>query len=275
MQNEYLFYIDDSGSRELDRRPGPDNGAPDWFGFGGLLVAKADKDLVDTAITEFKSRWPQIGTAPLRSYDIRNRKNGFKWLGSMDEADMQRFHTELSDLILSLPIVVLACVIDRPGYNKRYADRYGPRRWKLCKTAFSIVLERAAKFAVHHGSRLRIYVERCDPQTERQLKHYYEDLRTVGQPFNPTTSAKYAPLSPEVIRKTLFEYRVKTKASSLMQLADVVLFPTCKGGYEQSYRPYQELRNAGKLIDVHCTDKNGLQGIKYSCFDTVETQKPA
>ncbi len=275
MRKEYYFYIDDSGSRDPDRNPKAKESEPNWFAFGGVIVSADSKSIVDKAIEKFRAAWPQIGETPLRSYDVRNRKNGFNWLEMIEIDERNRFYGELTKLILSLPIVVLACVVDRPGYNHRYAQKYGPRRWRLCKTAFNIVVERAAKFAAHKDARLRVFVERSDRPTEGQLKQYYEEMRNTGLPFDQSRSAKYSPLGADAMRKTLFEFKVKTKSSLVMQLADLVLWPACKGGYESSYRAYQELVSAGKLIDCHCTAENGLQGIKYFCFDTSETQEPA
>ena len=127
-------------------------------------------------------------------------------------------------------------------------------------------MERAAKVAHHHGGRLRIFVERSDQKTEAQFKGYFDDMRRVGAPFNTTTSQKYAPLAAETLHATLLEFRTKTKSSALMQFADLVLWPVCQGGYDANHRAYTALVQAGKLIDVLCTEDNGLQGIKYSCF---------
>ena len=118
----------------------------------------------------------------------------------------------------------------------------------------------------HHGGRLRIFVERSDQKTEAQFKGYFDDMRRVGAPFNTTTSQKYAPLAAETLHATLLEFRTKTKSSALMQFADLVLWPVCQGGYDANHRAYTALVQAGKLIDVLCTEDNGLQGIKYSCF---------
>jgi hypothetical protein len=274
MPNELHFYIDDSGSRDPDRSP-KDKSFPDWFALGGVIVHADEKDHVDAAIIDFRASWPQIGDRPLRSYDIRNQTNGFNWLKALSEPERNRFYNELTDLILGLPITLLACVVDRPGYNARYYTEYGLRRWTLCRTAFSIVIERAAKLAIHRGARMRVYLERTDIPTETRFKQYYEELRKKAAPFDALRSAKYGPLDAASMHKTLFEFKVKTKESLLMQLADLVLWPMCKGGYDQSFRVYRQLAEAGKLMDFHCTAENSLQGIKYSCFPAVETQKPA
>lgn len=275
-KQEFLFYIDDSGSRDPDRKPRGDHHDPDWFALGGVLVDSKDKQQCDLAIAAFRNSWPQIGEQPLHSYDIRNKSAGFRWLEALQEDEAKRFFQGISDLVTSLPIVVAGCVVHRPGYNARYMEQYGQRRWKLCRTAFNIAVERGAKFAAHRDARLRVFVERTDRKTEAQFKKYFDELKGVGAPFDANRSSKYRPLSPEVLARTLYEFKVKTKASDLMQLADLCLWPICSGKYNSNNKAFAVLRDAGKLLDDHCTPENGLHGIKYSCFDAQasETQKP-
>jgi hypothetical protein len=54
----------------------------------------------------------------------------------------------------------------------------------------------------------------------------------------------------------------------MMQIADLVLYPMVKGGYDQSYRPYAKLIEAARIIDAELDpgDRPNL-GVKYSCFD--------
>lgn len=265
-KREFLLYIDDSGSRDPDRRPKDNKNAVDWFALGGVLVDAACKDECDQAISAFRQSWPQLNDKPLHSYDIRNMSGDFRWLAGLSNSDKHRFYQGISDLIVGLPVVVVGCVVHRPGYNARYLQQYGQRRWKLCKTAFSIVVERAAKFAAHHDGRLRVYVERTDRVTEGQLKGYYDHLKQNGSPFDGQRSAKYSPMQAQTLSKTLYEFKVKTKNSDLMQLADLCLFPVCIAKYKP-HISYEVLRTEGKLLDAHCTPENGLLGIKYSCFD--------
>lgn len=267
MHAEYHFYMDDSGSRDPDRNPNTDSTELNCFALGGLLIHSADVEVAKNAISAFRSRWGKMNDAPLRSYDIRNRTKGFRWLDSLLPERRNEFMNDLTELITSLPIHVLACVIDRAGYNKRYMKMYGERRWKLCRTAFNIAVERAAKVAIHDGVRLRVYVERSDKRTEQQFRTYFDELRDTGPPFSAATSEKYRPLIPGQLHKTLFEFRVKTKESLLMQLADLVLWPVCRGRYDKNDRAYAALVKAEKLLDARCTEENGLLGIKYSCFD--------
>jgi len=132
---EILLYMDESGSRDPDRHPREQADSPDWFGIGGVLVKATDKAGIETAMDDFRLRWPQMGEHPFRSYDIRNKTGRFRWLSQIDETSLTAFYDDLSAMIASLPIVVTGCVIHRPGYNERYLEQYGIRRGKFCKTA--------------------------------------------------------------------------------------------------------------------------------------------
>lgn len=259
--------MDDSGSRDPDKHPKPESQEPNWFALGGVLIDAADKDACDSAIVKFRESWPSIGESPLHSYEIRNKSLGFRWLNTLPEEELNRFYSEISDLVTSLPIIVAGCVVHRPGYNNKYMQQYGQRRWKLCRTAFSIAVERAAKYAAHHQGRLRVFVERTDKKTEAQFRGYYDHLKESGPPFDEGRSSKYSPLQSDALASTLYEFAVKTKKSDLMQLADLCLWPICTGGYNHANKAYAVLQKAGKLLDHHCTQDNGLLGIKYSCFD--------
>jgi hypothetical protein len=263
------FYMDDSGSRHPSKKATKEPPDHDWFALGGILINESCVDDSKAIIDEFLLRWPVIGGAPLHSYDIRQHKQDFKWLTELDRTQKALFFRDLSELIMSLQIVVMACVIDRPGYNKRYDQVYGHARWQLCKSAFTIAVERAAKYALHREQRLRVYVERSDKKTEAVLRSYYDELKCNGHPFDMTTSAIHRPLSKEEFSRTLMEFAVKHKASRLMQIADLVLWPVCKGGYVPEARAYQALKEGGKLLDALCREDNQLRGIKYYCFDNL------
>jgi hypothetical protein len=238
----------------------------DWFGLGGVIVREEDISIIDARVLEFRARWPHP-SAPLHSSEIRSKKDGFDWLKWASSAKRNRFHSELTDLMCSLPIIVHATVVDRPGYNKKYLEEYGPRRWSLCRTAFKIAVERAAKFARAEGARLRVFVEQSDKPNEKRLKGYFNALRQDGAPFNQETSAKYGPLQATELKETLLEFGVKTKASITMQVADLALWPVCHGKYHPDNLSLIALSESGKLLDARCTDTNGLLGIKYSCFE--------
>lgn len=266
MPKTLRLYVDDSGSRNPDTPTATHKAGGDCFALGGIIINEANADASNAAIDDFVAQWPRIGGAPLHSYEIRNRTGGFGWLKTAKPALLDKFMEDLGELIAALPIYALACVVDRPGYSARYIPEYGPRRWMLCKTAFSILLERAAKYALHEEARLRVHVERSDPKAEEHLREYYDTLRANGAPFSAATSAVYAPLTAEQFAATLYEFRIKTKESRLMQIADLVLWPLCQRGYDPAYKPYLLLQSRGRLLESICTPENKLLGTKYSCF---------
>lgn len=265
------FYIDDSGTRHPDHKPALAGHKHDWFALGGILIDDENIPTAERLIDEFRSRWPQTEHSPLHSWEIRGRHANFKWLGVGDDT-FRAFVTDLEALLFALPVVGLGCVIDRPGYNARYREKYGRQRWALCKTSFAVAVERATKYALQRERKLRVYVEMTDKIEDRKIKDYYDALRGNGHWFNPATAGKYNPVTPDEYKKTLYEFRTKNKTSRLMQIADLYLWPICMGGYETDNFPYARLMAAGKLIDcVIPPEEIKTQGIKYSCFDGVDS----
>ena len=180
---------------------------------------------------------------------------------------MNAFMTDVTTLITSQPLTAIGAIVDRPGYNARYAH-YGRARWSLCKTTFMVLVERAAKFARRYNCRLRVYVEKSDQKTDRRIKGYYDELRLTGQPFNGPNSAQYQPLSAADFGSTLYEFRTKNKTSPLMQLADLILWPICIGGYDPANRSYRALRDTNVLIDTKIDESEiRTMGVKYSCWE--------
>lgn len=263
------FYVDDSGTRHPDHNPGrrPAHGY-DWFVLGGVLIAEEDEELVREKHRLLVEKWAL--TAPLRSADIRGQHGGFSWLGTRSDEDRAQFLEELYRLLAQPQLLGLACVIDRPGYNFRYLEKYGRERWSLCKTAFAVAVERATKFAMRSGRKLRVLVERSDKKTDAWITGYYENLKSAGTPFAIESSNKYAPLTSEDFSSYLYELRLKNKSSPMVQIADLFLWPICMGGYNPGNRPFVRLKADGRLLDcVLSSEAAAAEGIKYSCWDLV------
>jgi hypothetical protein len=269
--NDIHFYIDDSGTRHPDKKQAPeDRAVGDWFALGGVLLNSEDEQQLRDLHSAFCESWGI--DYPLHSADIRFQKENFEWLKELDKLGEDRFFSELEQLIISAPVVGLACVIDRPGYNARYREKYGRQRWSLCKTTFSVIAERSAKRAIAEGRRLRIYPERSDPDAESKLRGYYRELREIGMPFHEGGDPKYRPLGQPELNRTLREFKLKFKSSPPMQIADLYLYPICRAGYVK-YKPIEKLRANRKLIDdLLPPDDVDALGIKYSCFELVRSK---
>lgn len=270
MAKVFNYYMDDSGSRCPDRNPGRKaKHGYDWFSLGGVIVAEEDEGCVRELHSQFLAKW-NIGS-PLHSAEIRARSDSFHWLERLDDDTQKEFYEDLFQLMVKAPVIGIACVIDRPGYNHRYKEIYGDKRWSLCKTAFDISVERASKYAHSHDRVLRVMPERCSKKNDAILKGYYNNLKHSGMPFNKESMGGYAPFEASDFSGVLYEFRTKAKTSPLAQIADLYLWPICIGGYHESNRPYKRLLEEKKLIDCYLDSKDVLTtGIKYSCFDLVE-----
>ena len=260
------LYMDDSGTRQPDRHPTDTAHRFDYFAMGGILIAEADEAQARQLYNEFCTRWGI--DYPLHSVDIRHSAGAFSWLNEKSRAERIAFYAAIHKLICSCSLQVIACVIDRTGYNARYRDTYGANRWHLCKTAFTIALERSARLALDRGMKLRVHPEKCNKKADQAIERYYREARANGMPFDPSRSAKYSPLTSEILSDVLYDLRFKAKSSPMVQLADLVLYPVARYGYEPEYLPYQLLKQDGKLIDcILNEDDIAGRGIKYSCFD--------
>lgn len=263
------FYMDDSGTRRPNHKVGKKAAhGYDWFALGGVLVKEEDEPEVRRQHQAFIERFNI--SSPLHSVEIRGRNEGFLWLNDLGAADQAEFYEALYLFMRDCPVTGIACVIDRPGYNRKYSEKYGRNPWSLCKTSFTVSVERAAKCARRMNRKLRVFPERCNKADDETLKGYYGDMRTVGMPFAADTSTKYGPLTQQELKDTLYDFKPKQKTSPMIQLADLYLWPICMGGYHQSNRPYQRLKADGKLIEcVIEAEAVPTEGTKYSCFEEV------
>jgi hypothetical protein len=266
------FYMDDSGTRKPDRKPSIfDPSVRDAFALGGVLIKEEDEGSARTAYTEFCKRWGI--TYPLHSVKIRHHSDEFSWLVP-GTRQYRRFMVDLTRFLTRINVLGLACVIDRPGYDARYRSKYGRRQWHLCRTAFCIAVERAAKFARADGRKLRVLPERSCRDDERRIGRYFKELQAQGTPFDPGSSSGYRPLGADQFQETLHEIRFKRKTSPMAQVADLYLWPMVMAGYQDDYRAYAALRDAGRFIETHVTAESHAElATKYSCFELVRKHR--
>jgi len=182
-------------------------------------------------------------------------------------------YVALRSFLFALPVLALACVIDRHGYDARYRAKYGCDQWKLCRTAFAIAVERAAKHARSQGRRLAVYPEKCSRKDDKRIRSHFEELRERGQPFDQGNSLGYAPLTATEFAETLIGIEFKAKSSPLVQIADLYLYPLARHRYG-NYAPSVEMHEHGKVLDCVLTPEQCAErGVKYSCFELVQKQQ--
>ncbi len=262
----YHLYIDDSGLRFPDKQQSPvrDDGL-DHFALGGILIKDSDRDFVINKYKELCKKW-RI-TYPLHSTEIRGKRNHFAWL--VNEEINELFLKDLEDFLTNIPVIGFAAVVDRPGYNKRYEDKYGKKRWWLCKTAYSILIERSARYVLSKKCKLKVKFEKSGKREDLALIEYARELKKKGMPFDENNSKKYNKLESKVFKEFVIgEPKRQEKKSPLLQIADLYLYPMVRGGYYPNYPPYQTLLNKKLIIDA-LIPKEKLKscGVKYSCFE--------
>jgi hypothetical protein len=260
------LYIDDSGSRLPDKGDRQDRrDGIDAFGLGGILVKAEEAPSIYSLVEELRSQFHLAG--PLHSTKIRCRKEEFSWLQT-DKTRANAFYSSIEAIIQLMPGWVTASVVHRPGYNARYEKRYGGARWRLCRTAYQILLERCAKFAKAHGRRLKVYAEETGKAEDRSMQEYHKNLLDNGAEFDQAQSAKYIPMTPHDLRKVVIRnVSFIQKKVPFAQAADLVLYPLIKGRYQPSYPPFRMLCEIKKVLDFALTGETVNCGVKYSCFD--------
>ena len=238
----------------------------DYFALGGILIFEDKIDELIKAHKRFMTHWGL--EYPLHSNRIRGCRGAFSWLRSQPNR-AQSFLEALEQFLVGLPVVGIACVVDRPGYVARYAERYGGQPWLMCKTAYAILVERAAKFARRSNAELEVFFEQSGKAEDRDIKAYTKSLKRDGMPFDAETSQAYGALTAEEFKETILgDARERTKKTPMIQVADLYLYPMVKGGYDPAYPPYQKLMTANRLLDAILTvEERPRLGIKYSCFD--------
>lgn len=269
MQNSekrYYFYFDDSGTRYPDRVTPTRKDGIDCFALGGILIEDNNRASLQASHTAFCDRWNI--DYPLHSTAIRGKRNDFSWLGE-DPIREEQFLNDLENLLVSAPVIGFATVIDRVGYNQRYRERYGDQRWFLCKTAYTILIERVCKYVATQNGTLSIIFEQTGKFEDRALIGYAKDMKRQGAPFNSVTSSPYNALGSNDYRDIIEgEPKRVTKESPLIQIADLYLYPMLKSGYDSTYQPWINLMNANKIINALLPEEDRERlGIKYSCFD--------
>lgn len=261
----YIFYIDETGSRHPDKNSDASRKGRDWFGLGGILVKQEDVITVKERHRDFCEMWNI--TRPLHMTDILAKKKGFAWIGKLSEERCKEFWSDYKEFLGTLPVVGHACIIDRPGYvNRGYLKNPGDK-WLLCRSAFDIVIERAAKIAQRDDRKLEIVFE-GDIGINETIKGYFKNLKENGLAFDGGRSGKYKPLSKEEFAVILATIEYKGKSNSLLQIADSYIYAIARNKYDKKFDLFRHLGDRKRIVNFTLTNEEiPSMGIKYYCFD--------
>lgn len=267
MKKHYYLYIDDSGSRFPDKQDSVCRAdGMDHFALGGILVSENDKDVLKEKYEEFCKKWSI--TYPLHSTKIRGMRANFTWLVKNSKRK-KNFFQDLELFLTSIPVIGFAAVVNRPGYNNRYKEKYENKPWWMCKTAYSILIERVSKYVQDLDGDFKVRFEQGGKKEDRAILEYAKSMKVKGLPFNPNTSGKYKALVGNDFKSLIVgEPRRRKKENLFIQIADLYLYPMIKRKHDPNYPPWLSLHKHGKVIDAYLPDCDlEHKGIKYSCFD--------
>lgn len=266
MPRPFTFYIDETGSRHPDKKSDKSREGRDWFGLGGVLIRGEDSDATRQNIAEFTARWSLMGPAHLT--DMLSEKKAFSWLGRVSQDRNNQFWQDWFATLTATPIIGLGCIVDRPGYLARgYLEKHSDR-WLLCRSAFDISVERAAKIARMEGRKLHIVFEQ-DPGINDTMHGYFENLKANGLAFDGATSGRYTPLTQSEFFETLGRIQHKPKSHALLQVADSYIYAMARYGYDKKFPMYRHLRDKLRIADFALPNEClPHMGVKYYCFDS-------
>lgn len=265
-----IYYMDETGNRHPDKRSTQERAGRDWFGLGGYLLREEDKGAVRALHQQFCDEW-HINSAlqPFHITDMLAARKKFTWLGRLSDRDRSRFWEEYKDMLSSIPALGTGCIISRPGYVARgYVANFPDTKWLLCRSAFDITVDRAAKYARSIGCKLDVVFEADGPLNET-MKGYFKNLKMNGLEFDATRAGKYAPLTQEQFAETLGKISYKLKASPYLQFADSYIYAIARQKYDRHFGVYCRLRDRKRIINFALGDADEIKtmGIKYYCFD--------
>ncbi|MEZ4200512.1 MAG: DUF3800 domain-containing protein [Candidatus Paceibacterota bacterium] len=267
--DRYTLYIDESGIRYPQHKVMPREDGMDWFSWGGVLVRKQDEQEIVDKYKKFCEKW-EI-TYPLHSSEIRGKRDKFGWLRD-DETKTAEFFNDLNDFLTGISVIGFGVVVSRPGYNKKFREKYGNQRWELCKTTHPILMERVVRYLIANSDnpKLKVVFEGASGSDNKKVVNYGMALKDSGHPFDKNNAEKYSPLPCEIFQELVVgRPEPGTKSNIFLQIADLYVYPMSKFIYDPNYLAWHELYKAGRLIDsVLEPEEIYLKGVKYYCFNT-------
>ena len=226
-QCSYTLYLDETGDRGLV------NFNPQYPVLG-LCACIVDDRVYEPEVVApldaFKIRWFGTARLTLRYSAIMKRTGPYLVLAKPDR--MYAFEREFAALVASLPITVLASVINKQEYAADTVAAVRPPKdptWPrdLYHVAFDFILERFVEFLEQRrGVGTIVIAEARGKREDRQLSEHYYNRRTTPTQFYSTE--RFALLPGRL------EFRGKSDQVAGLELADLLgpQIASCTLGYD-------------------------------------------
>ncbi len=210
--NYYLF-IDESGDHGLSNI---DNSFP-VFVLSGVFMSETEYVAINDSFDTIKSHFWDNKKVIFHSRDIRKCDKEFKIL--LDLGIKQKFYASLDAAVSNLPYVVLASVINKEDFIKKY----GKLKNDVYEIALSFIVERAIFYLDSLKTKvetLYFIIETRGRKEDIQLKKHFETLKNKGTYF----------ISPERLKSynLKIEFRNKKQNINGLQLSDLVAYPIAR-----------------------------------------------
>jgi hypothetical protein len=241
--NYYLF-IDESGDHGLSNI---DNSFP-VFVLCGIIMSENEYSVLTNSFDKIKSTFWSNKKVIFHSRDIRKCEKEFKVL--LDINIKQRFYRSLDDVISKSSYTVIASIIDK----ERYIKKYGKLKNDVYEIALSFIVERAIFYLDSlktNISTLFFIIEERGKKEDILLKKHFESIRNIGTYY----------LTPERLKtyNLKVEFRNKKKNINGLQLSDLVAYPIARYAMDE-----ERANPAYDLVKPKIYSKGGkLYGLKY------------
>lgn len=209
---DYIVFVDESGDQSLSSI---DLEFP-AFCLSFCIVAKADYiGAVVPAVQVFKFKYWGHDAVILHEHEIRKNAGDFAFLRA-DRDLREAFMSDLSHVMATAPIVVIAAVIDKIKLTRRYADPWNPYQLALhfCleRLLLFLTLKGQAGKTVHVVFECRGKVE--DAALELEFRRIVDGSATWGWTTRDFSVMKFEP-----------KFAKKSENSTGLQLADLTARP--------------------------------------------------
>jgi hypothetical protein len=240
----YYFFLDESGDHGLSTI---DSSFP-VFVLCGVLISGKNYDQLNESFSKIKDTFWEGKKVIFHSRDIRKCEKEFKIL--LDNSIKQKFYRELDEVVSTLPYTVIASIIDKDQYVKKY----GKLKDDVYEIALSFLVERAVFFLDDLNAKvspLYFIIEERGKKEDILLKKHFETLRNKGTYY----------VTPERLNSydLKIEFRNKKQNVNGLQLSDLIAYPIARYSMDK-----ERANPAFDIIRSKIYSKDSrLYGLKY------------
>ncbi len=184
--SSYLFYIDDSGTKEYATRGASYSisGNSRYFCFGGVLLESNESSNLGSKIADHKRSYFGTDTVEIKSNWLRmpiERNKHYLSTYPITDQQLDEFVLYLYDLISSTDLQLIAAVVDK----EHMQEDYGESAWYPPAVAYEILLQRLVQ-EITYPNVVSIIIDDMSGATPRgnqyktNLKQHHRNLKQYG-----------------------------------------------------------------------------------------------